>query len=76
MLVEFSIVPVGSEVKLLGEDAEKARLDLEETVDCLKPEMESLKMTLKELVPNFQYKFKCTRDIVLREIDPLRLDKK
>lgn len=74
--LEEKIDLLGKEVKLLGEDAEKGRLDLEEAVDCLKLEMESLKMTLKELIPNFQDKFDCTRNIVLREIDPSSLDKR
>lgn len=42
------------ELRVLGEDAEKMRLDLEETADCLRLEIESVKMVLKELVPNFQ----------------------
>ena len=63
------------ELKLLGEDGEKMRLDLEEAVDCLRLEIESVKMVLKELVPNFQEKFSCIKDTVVREIDPQRLNK-
>ena len=63
------------EIKLLGEDSEKVRLDLEETVDYLRLEIESIKMVLKELVPNFQEKFNCVKNTVLREIDPQRLNK-
>jgi len=63
------------ELKLLGEDDEKMRLDLEEAVDCLRLEIESVKMVLKELVPNFEEKFNCIKNTVVREIDPQRLNK-
>jgi regulator of replication initiation timing len=58
------------EIKLLGEDAERVKLDLEEAVDCLRLEIESLKAVLKELVPDFQEKFSSIRNTVIREIDP------
>jgi hypothetical protein len=58
------------EVNLLGEDSEKTRLDLEEAVDSLRLEIESLKMLLKDFVPDFQDKFRNIRNTVLREIDP------
>jgi hypothetical protein len=58
------------EIGLLGEEAEKARLDLEESADLLKIEIESLKVIFKELIPDFQKKFSDTKDYVLREINP------
>ena len=58
------------EVNLLGDDSEKSRLDLEESVDSLRLEIESVKMVLKELVPDFQDKFRNIKNTVLREIDP------
>ena len=58
------------EVNLLGEDSEKTRLDLEEAVDSLRLEIESVKMVLKDLVPDFQDKFGNIKNTVLREIDP------
>lgn len=74
--LEEKISLLEKEVKLLADDAEKTKLDLEEAADCLRLEIESLKMTLKELMPNFEEKFSCTRNNVMREIDPLRLAKK
>ncbi len=61
---------IQKEVNLLGEDAEKMRLDVEETVDSLRLEIESVKMVLKELIPNFQEKFSSIKNTVLREVDP------
>lgn len=58
------------EVKLLAEDSEKTRLDLEEGVDSLRLEIESLKMVLKDFVPDFQNTFRKVKNTVLREIDP------
>jgi len=58
------------EVKLLGEDAEKERLDLEEAVDSLRLEIEAMKMILKEILPGFQQKFSSIKNTVLREVDP------
>jgi hypothetical protein len=63
------------EVKLLGDDAENVRLDLEEAVDCLRLEIEAVKMILSETVPNFQEKFSSVKNTVIREIDPQRLNK-
>jgi len=57
-------------VNLLGEDSEKTRLDLEAAVDSLRLEIESVKMVLKDLVPDFQDKFRNIKNTVLREIDP------
>ena len=57
-------------VNLLGEDSEKTRLDLEAAVDSLRLEIESVKMVLKDLVPDFQDKFRNIKNNVLREIDP------
>jgi hypothetical protein len=74
--LEEKVSLLEKEVKLLGEDAEKARLDLAEAVDCLKLEIESLKITLKELVPNFQEKFGGIKNTVLREIDPQCINRK
>jgi hypothetical protein len=51
------------------------RLDLEEAVDSLRLEIESVKMVLKDLVPDFQDKFRNIKNTVLREIDPQRMDK-
>jgi len=39
-------------------------------VDSLRLEIESVKMVLKELLPNFQEKFSSIKTIVLREVDP------
>ncbi len=64
------------EINLLGEAEGKVRLDLEEAVDCLKLEIEAVKMILKELVPNFQEKFNGIKNSVLREIDPQWINKK
>jgi hypothetical protein len=58
------------EVNLLGEASEKTRLDMEETVDSLRLDIESVKMVLKDLVPDFQDKFRNIKNTVLREIDP------
>ena len=63
------------EVNLLGDDVEKAKLDLEEAVDYLKLEIESVKIILKEIVPNFHEKFSSIKNSVLREIDPQWIDK-
>jgi hypothetical protein len=49
---------------------------MEESVDSLKIEIESLKMILKESVPDFQNKFQRAKDTVLREIDPEWVNKK
>lgn len=64
------------EVKVLGEDDDKLRLDLEEAVDSLRLEIECVKTILKEFVPDFQEKYSCVKNNVLREIDPQRLNKK
>lgn len=73
--MEEKISLLEKELKLLGENDEKMRLDPEEAVDCLRLEMESVKMALKELVPNVQEEFICVKNTVLREIDPQRLNK-
>ena len=57
-------------VNLLGEESGKTRLDLEAAVDSLRLEIESVKMVLKDLVPDFQDKFRNIKNTVLREIDP------
>ncbi len=62
------------EVDLLGDEAEKTKLDLEEAVDLLKIDIESLKLILKEVVPNFDEKFINTKNFVLREINPEEVD--
>jgi hypothetical protein len=64
------------EINLLGDDAEKARLDLEESVDSLKLEIVALKSTLKELIPDFHKKFQNVKNTVLREIDPEWMNEK
>jgi hypothetical protein len=64
------------EINLLGEAEGKVKLDLEEAVDSLRLEIESVKMILKELVPNFQEKFNDIKNTVLREIDPQWINKK
>jgi hypothetical protein len=63
------------EVNLSGEASEKTRLDMEETVDSLRLDIESVKMVLKDLVPDFQDKFRNIKNTVLREIDPQWTDK-
>ncbi|HAM52169.1 MAG TPA: hypothetical protein DCP92_16310 [Nitrospiraceae bacterium] len=73
--LEEKVSLLEKEVKLLGDDVDKTRLDLEEAVDCLKLEIKSLKMTLNELVPNFHDKFCCIKNTVLREIDPQSINK-
>ena len=62
-------------VNLLGEESGKTRLDLEAAVDSLRLEIESVKMVLKDLVPDFQDKFRNIKNAVLREIDPQWIDK-
>lgn len=74
--IEEKVNLLEKEVKLLGEDAEKERLDLEEAVDSLRLEIESVKMILKELIPDFQEKFSSIKNSVLREIDPQWMTKK
>jgi len=74
--IEEKVNLLEKEVKLLGEDAEKERLDLEEAVDSLRLEIESVKMILKEFVPDFQEKFSSIKNTVLREIDPQWIIKK
>jgi len=64
------------EINLLGEAEGKVRLDMEESVDSLRLEIEAVKMILKELVPNFQEKFNDIKNTVLREIDPQWINKK
>jgi hypothetical protein len=61
---------IEKEVNLPGEDAEKMRLDPEEAPDSLRLEIGSVKMVLKEFVPNFQEKFSSIKNTVLREVDP------
>ncbi len=58
------------EVNLLGEASEKTRLDLEAAVDSLRLDIESVKMVLKDVVPDFQDKFRNIKNTVLREINP------
>ncbi len=55
--------------KLLGEEEEKVKLDLEEAVDSLRLEIESVKVTLRELIPNFEENFSSIKNTVLREMD-------
>ena len=74
--LEEKVNMLEKEINVLGETEEKVRLDLEESVDSLRLEIESLKMVLKELVPNFQDKFNTIKDTVLREIDPQWITKK
>ena len=62
-------------VNLLGEESGKTRLDLEAAVDSLRLEIESVKMVLKDLVPDLQDKFRNIKNAVLREIDPQWIDK-
>jgi len=63
------------EVKLLGQDTEKMRLDLEEAADSLRLEIEAIKMTLKEILPGFQQKFSSIKNTVLSEVDPQWIEK-
>ena len=74
--LEEKVNMLEKEINVLGETEEKVRLDLEESVDSLRLEIESLKMVLKELVPNFQDKFNTIKDTVLREIDPQWITRK
>ncbi len=74
--VEEKLRLLEKEIRILGEDADKAKLDLEEAVDSLKLEIESLKLAMKESVPDFQKKFQSARNIVLRDIDPEWMNKK
>ena len=74
--LEEKVNMLEKEINVLGETEEKVRLDLEESVDSLRLEIESLKMVLKELVPSFQDKFNTIKDTVLREIDPQWITKK
>jgi hypothetical protein len=74
--IEEKLNLLEKEVNLLGDDAEKVRLDLEEAVDSLRLEIESVKMVLKEFVPNFQDKFSSIKNTVLREVDPQWIAKK
>lgn len=67
---EEKIKLLEKEISYLGEEAEKARLDLEESVDLIKIEIESLKVVFKEVIPDFQKKFSDKRNYVLREINP------
>jgi hypothetical protein len=64
------------EIKLLSDGEEKVRFDMEEAVDSLRLEVESVKMILKELVPDFREKFDDIKSTVLREIDPQWMTKK
>ena len=45
------------------------KLDLEEAVDSLRLEIESVKVTLRELIPNFEENFSSIKNTVLREMD-------
>jgi len=58
------------EVNLLGDDVDRAKLNLEETKDSVIIEIEVLKAILEEAVPDFQKKYSIARDNVLREIVP------
>jgi len=68
--LEEKVKLLQKEVNLLGEDVDKAKLDLEETKDLLKIEIEALKTILKEVVPDFSKKYGIARDNILREIVP------
>ena len=68
--MEEKVKLLQKEVNLLGEDVDKAKLDLEETKDLLKIEIEALKTILKEVVPDFPKKYGIARDNVLREKVP------
>jgi hypothetical protein len=74
--LEEKISLLEKEIRILGEDSDKARLDLEEAVDALKLEIESLKMVLKESIPDFRDKFQSVRKTVLRDIDPEWMNRK
>jgi hypothetical protein len=58
------------EVNLLGEDVDRAKLNIEETKDSLIIEIEVLKAILEEAVPDLEEKYSIARDNVLREIVP------
>jgi len=58
------------EVNLLGDDIERLKLDIEEAIDTVRLEIQAIKMTLGELLPGFEERFRVIRDRVVREIDP------
>jgi hypothetical protein len=64
------------EMNLLGDDVEKVKRDLEEAIDYQKLEIESIKAVLKEIVPNFNEKFRTIKNSVLQEVDPQWLQNK
>ncbi len=70
LTVEEKIKLLEKEIGLLGDDIGKMGLDLEEGIDLLRIEIESLKIILKELVPDFKKKFNTAKNTALREIDP------
>jgi hypothetical protein len=74
--IEEKLKLLQKEINLLGEDADKAKLDLKEAVGSLKIEIESLKIILKELIPDFQNKFRNVKNTVLKEIDPEWMNEK
>jgi hypothetical protein len=74
--LEEKLKLIEKEVGILGDDLEKMRLDIKEAVDLLRIEVESLKIILKEFIPDFQEKFARVRDLAMREIDPEWLTKK
>lgn len=74
--LEEKLKLIEKEVGILGDDLEKVRLDIKEAVDLLRIEVESLKILLKEVIPDFQEKFARVRDLAMREIDPEWLTRK
>jgi hypothetical protein len=68
--IEERVRLLEKEVNLIGDDIERLRLDLEETVDKLKLEIQAIKMTLRELLPGFEKRHSTIRESVIREIDP------
>lgn len=74
--LEEKVKLLEKEITVLGEASDNAKLDMEEAVDKLRIEIESLKAILNDLVPDFQNKYQVVKNSVLREIDPQWIEKK
>ena len=73
--LEEKVKLLEKEIVVLGEASDNAKLNMEEAVDTLRIEIESLKAILNEAVPDFQNKYQRIRNAVLREIDPQWIEK-
>ncbi len=74
--LEEKVKLLEKEITVLGEASDNTKLDMEEAVDKLRIEIESLKAILNDLVPDFQNKYQVVKNSVLREIDPQWIEKK